>query len=367
MKVPTPTVPQILFGTYKLFEETEDCVKFALTSHLTHGAYKGVDCAPIYRNQKKVGAALESILNLDDDNADSTTQQIKRDELWVQTKLWRSTRVPQVMKELKKSLRELRLDYVDCYLMHWPGPGRLLNYPPVLKTSIESIKKEPSCKVCGCEYELQVEKHINSNPNVRTAPMEWKREDRLLLYDEMARMKELGLTKSLGVCNFSKRLLVELLEHCDRVGTPRPVVVQNEFHPFLVNRDVLDLCNAEGIAFQAHSSLGGPGNSTSNSSDLLSNQVIMDIAKRLGRTPAQVLFRWSIQRGCCLVPKSKSEDRIVENISLFDDWELKLEDMEKMGHLNTHVVWVGGRDDDASVLQRNCMFSWLREFDPDHY
>lgn len=98
-------------------------MKFALTSQSTNHAYKGVDCAPIYRNQKKVGQALASILEDDQHNL--------RDNLWIQTKLWRSKRVPDVLKELRKSLRELRLEYVDCYLMHWPGPGRLLNYPPV--------------------------------------------------------------------------------------------------------------------------------------------------------------------------------------------------------------------------------------------
>lgn len=126
-----------------------------------------------------------------------------------------------------------------------------------MKTSIEQIPivaannaKPLPCKICGCEFEIRMEKRINRNPNVRTAPMEWKSEDRLLLYEEMSRAKELGLAKSLGVCNFSKRQLLELLEHCDRTGTARPVVVQNEFHPYLVNGEVLDLCNAEGkLAF----------------------------------------------------------------------------------------------------------------------
>ena len=148
--------PKIIFGTYKLFEETEECVKKALLS----GCYQGLDCAPIYRNQKKVGQALRNLLG-----SEGKSKVIKRDDLWIQTKLWRSTRVSQVVSKLKGSLKELGLEYVDCYLMHWPGPGRYLEYPPVLNTEI--IVKDSNnspCPICEESFSLEIEKVLSKTP-----------------------------------------------------------------------------------------------------------------------------------------------------------------------------------------------------------
>ena len=122
--------PNLLFGTYKLSKESCSAafknVFSALPSNsasssssssaatVTKG-YLGVDCAPIYSNEKAVGVALKSALK---------TSNTARSTIWVQTKLWRSVRVKKVHTALRKSLKDLQLDYVDCVLMHWPGPGK---------------------------------------------------------------------------------------------------------------------------------------------------------------------------------------------------------------------------------------------------
>lgn len=310
-------MPIIQYGTYKM--KGEDCFN-AVVAALKVG-YMGLDTASVYDNEKEVGRAV-------------VESGVDRKKLFIQTKLWRSfvgpakNGKPKCDAELRKSLKKLGVEMVDLWLMHWPGPGRHLNYPPV-KMGMERPK---------------VEKEENRDKKV---PLNWTPAMRLDTYKEMAKFvgKEVG---SLGVCNFSARQLTDLLNFCSANKLPRPAVVQNEFHPLLLAREVRDLCKKEGIVFQAYASLGA------GALGLIENKVVKNIAKKVGMNEGQVLLRWGVQHGCALLPKSSKEERMKMNR---DIWGFKL-DKDDMGELDNL---------DKSKEGQNTMAGWLRENDPDYY
>ena len=303
----------MLFGTYRLKSpELEKCI----TRSLKIG-YQGLDCAPVYQNEKQIGNVI-------------IKAKINRKKIWIQSKLWRSVPIKKAISNLKSSLRNLQTDYLDCWLLHWPGPGRHLAFPPVL---IKDNIKLP-----------------NPNPKVTTVPKDWKPPDRLLMFREMNKAIDLGLTKHLGVCNFSPKLLTQLLDFCQKHNLTKPSIVQNEFHPHLFNLKLLRLCKKHNIRFQAYGSLGN-GNPT-----LLQDQLINMLSEKYHKTPAQILLQWANQHGCIIMPKSKNVNRIKENYQIISKpFQISKNDMKKLDRL------------DQSNGNKNTLYAWLKEKDPDDY
>jgi len=311
-------IPTVQFGTYKL----KGAESFQATlSALQHG-YKGIDTATCYDNEKQVGEAIAA-------------SGVKREDLFVQTKLWRSysgidpkSKKPRCDTWLRKSLKLLGIGKLDLWLMHWPGPGRHLNYPPVKM---------------GMERPKQV-KPENAD---RMAPLDWTPSMRLETYSLMAKHVPESVS-ALGVCNFSPRQLTELLAYCKNNHLPRPVVVQNECHPYLPAREVRAICRENGIVFQAYASLGA------GLLPLLQDSTITSIAARHAVTPGQVLLRWGLQQGVALLPKSCRAERQKENLKVWD-FSLSAEDLALIDKL------------DKGEESQNTMAGWLREHDPDFY
>jgi diketogulonate reductase-like aldo/keto reductase len=152
-------------------------------------------------------------------------------------------------------------------------------------------------------------------------------------WDGMQRARESGYARSIGVSNFSLGELDELLAVAD---TP-PVVNQVQFSPFEYRRGLLEGCEQRGVVIEAYSPLGTGRH--------LGDDRVRQIADRLGRTPAQVLVRWSLQRDLVVLPKSTHRDRIEENAQVFD-FELSDDDMAALDALDT----TGGTD---RALERN--------------
>jgi 2,5-diketo-D-gluconate reductase A len=148
----------------------------------------------------------------------------------------------------------------------------------------------------------------------------------------MERALERGHARSIGVSNFN----VTQLEELSGVASTAPVVDQVQFNPFKYRRALLADCEARGVALEAYSPLGTGRH--------LSEPVIGRVAERVGRTPAQVLIRWSLQRGLPVIPKSTHRERIEENMQVFD-FALSADDMEMLDSLDT----TGGTD---SALER---------------
>jgi diketogulonate reductase-like aldo/keto reductase len=143
----------------------------------------------------------------------------------------------------------------------------------------------------------------------------------------MERAQELGLARSIGVSNFS----VSELDQVIAAGTSRPVVNQVQFSAAEYRRGLLDACRARSIALEAYSPLGTGRH--------LSNKTVSQVAERVGRTPAQVLLRWCLQRDVPVIPKSTHRDRIAENAQVFD-FALSQQDMTELDGLDQ----TGGTD-----------------------
>ncbi len=225
--------------------------------------YKHIDCASIYGNQAEIGQAIHDAIAEGD---------IKREELFVTSKLWNDSHAMEdVRPACEQSLKELQLEYLDLYLMHWPVAQRKGTGMP--KSDDDWI---PLTEIPLWETWAEMEK----------------------LYND-------GLVKAIGVSNFNEANINLLLEK----NQITPAVNQVECHPLLNQNDLISFCRKNNIAVTAYSPLGAERSGAT----LLENKVIVDMAERIQTTPAQILLSWQMQRGIIVIPKSVKENRIHEN------------------------------------------------------
>lgn len=208
---------------------------------------------------------------------------IPRSEIFVTTKMWYTEHgYDSALKAFDKSFKKLGLDYIDLYLVHWP--------------EVEGAK-DPA--------------------KVRAET--WRAFEKLV---------ESGKVKSIGVSNFEIKHLEELLKTAKIV----PATNQCECHPLLSQEKLRKYCKEKGIVFEAYSPLA--------KGKILNNETIKKIAKKYNKSVAQICLRWNIQHGMVTLPKSANEQRIKENMEIFD-FELSEEDMNTLDGLNKnwHCTW----------------------------
>jgi D-xylose reductase len=154
----------------------------------------------------------------------------------------------------------------------------------------------------------------------------------------MEKLVDQGLAKNIGVSNFQGALLMDLL----RYARIRPSVLQIEHHPYLTQETLLSLAKEEGIAVTAYSSFGPQSflelemKRATDTPTLFENNIIKDIAKKVGKTPAQVLLRWSTQRGLAVIPKSNAQERLLQNLDV-TGWDLEKADLEAISSLDKNL------------------------------
>ncbi|MCL7023490.1 hypothetical protein MKW94_001479 [Papaver nudicaule] len=248
--------------------------------------YRHFDTASIYQSEEFLGEAIAEALQL---GLIST-----RDELFITSKLWCSDAHPDlVVPALQNSLRNLKLEYLELYLIHFP------------------VSSKPFMKF---EYPLKKE-HL--------LPMDYKS-----VWAAMEDRK-LGLTKAIGVSNFSCKKLQTIL---DTANIP-PAVNQVETNPVWQNLKLREFCKAKGVVVTAYSPLGA----SEMPWPLAPNPVreaheLHEIAKARGKTHAQVCLRWVYEQGVSLLVKSFNEQRMKENLMIFD-WELTRDDLVKISKI----------------------------------
>jgi diketogulonate reductase-like aldo/keto reductase len=229
--------------------------------------FRQLDAAERYRNEKEVGEAIQEVFK---------AGKIKREEVFIATKLWNNNHRPERVKPaFEAGLKKLQLDYVDLYLIHTPfafQPGD---------------EQDPRDANGNVIYDKGV-----------TLLETWRALEALV--DE-------GKCKAIGLSDVSLDQVKEVFE----TGRIKPAVVHVESHPYLPQWELLDYCRPNGIVLQAFAALGH-----GSEPKLLEDPVVTAIAKRVNKTPAQVLLAWGIQRGTALLTTSTNPSWIKENFEV---------------------------------------------------
>ena len=292
-------LPAVGFGLWKIDKPD--------TANLVHAAveagYRHLDSAADYGNEKEAGEGIKSAL---------AAGLCQREELWVTSKLWNTYHRPEhVRAACEKTLSDLALDYLDLYLIHFPIALKFVDfdvrYPP-------EWFFDPDAEVPRME--------IDPVPLHQT-------------WAAMEDLKESGLVKHIGVCNYNSALLHDLMAYAKQ----KPEVLQVEAHPYLSQERLIKLAQDYGITVTAFSPLGALSyvslDMAAENESVLETDAVKTAAARLGKTPAQVVLRWGVQRGTAIIPKTARKERLKENLALFD-FELSAEEMQAISALNSN-------------------------------
>jgi len=288
-------MPLVGFGLWKVTKAScADTVYEAIKV-----GYRLFDGAGDYGNEKEAGEGVNRALK---------DGLVKREELFITSKLWNTFHSKEVVKDMaKKQLGLWGIDYFDLFLIHFP-------------IALEYV--EPSHRYPPEWFGDDGKVHIINVPIQET----WTCLEELV--DE-------GLVKNIGISNCQGSLILDLL----RYARIPPAVLQVELHPYLTQEALVELCKTLGIAMTAYSSFGPQGyfelNMDKGMGSLLSQDFVTAAASKHKKTPAQVLLRWATQRGIAVVPKSNNHQRLVENLD--SEFELDEADIKQISSLNINL------------------------------
>ena len=277
------SVPTVGLGTWKLERgKAGAAVKYAVAQ----AGYRHVDCASIYDNEAEIGETFRELWQAG----------IKREEVWVTSKLWNTDHRPErVEQACRKTLADLKLAYLDLYLMHW-----------------------------GIAFAPEGDKEGVSIQET------WR---------AMEKLVKQGLVRSIGVANFTTMMLVDLLTY----AAIKPAMNQVELHPYNSQTELVQFCQDQDVEVTAYSPLGNPSLAAGGGPKLLEDKTIKAIAAKQQRTAAQIVLNWAIGRGTAVIPKSGTPARIAENMAVFD-FELTEEERAAIDSLNRNYRLVNPID-----------------------
>lgn len=253
-------MPNIGFGTFRT-PSGEETEQSVLNA--IKAGYRHIDCAAAYGNEKSVGEAIRK-------------SGVAREEIFVTSKLWNDDKgYENTLAAFNRTLEDLQLEYLDLYLIHWP----------IAKASKENWKE------------------ANSES--------WRALEEL--YNQ-------GKIKAIGVSNFLEHHLEPLFE----TAKIKPMVNQIEFHPGMLQKEIVEFCKKHNILVEAWAPF--------SNGQVLNNPVLKEIADKYEKTVAQLTLRWIIQKGIVPLPKSVTPERIKSNLEVFD-FEISAQDVERIDRL----------------------------------
>jgi len=270
-------IPGIGLGTFGSDAVDARQVAAAVRYALEIG-YRHVDCASVYGNEAEIGAVLADVLS-----GRGAGPRLKREELWITSKLWNDRHAPaDVAPSFEKSLRDLGLDYLDLYLVHWPFP----NFHP------------PKCDVGA--------RAPDARPYIH--------EEFMAVWRELEKLVQRGLVRYIGTSNMT----VPKLDLVLRDARIKPALNEMELHPHFQQPRLFDYLLARGIVPIGYSPLGSPGrperDKTPEDSVDMEDPLIIDIARRRGVHPAAVCLKWAAGRGQVPIPFSVNPKNIRANL-----------------------------------------------------
>ena len=292
-------LPAVGFGLWKIDKPD--------TANLVHAAveagYRHLDSAADYGNEKEAGEGIKSAL---------AAGLCQREELWVTSKLWNTYHRPEhVRAACEKTLSDLGLDYLDLYLIHFPIALKFV------------------------DFDVRYPPEWFFDPDAEAPRMEIDPVPLHATWAAMEDLKESGLVKHIGVCNYNSALLHDLMAYAKQ----KPEVLQVEAHPYLSQERLIKLAQDYGMTVTAFSPLGALSyvslDMAAENESVLETDAVKTAAARLGKTPAQVVLRWGVQRGTAIIPKTARKERLKENLALFD-FELSAEEMQAISALNSN-------------------------------
>ena len=253
---------------------------------------------PDYGNELEVGLGVSRAIN---------EGLVTRSELFIVSKLWNTFHDPDRVRPIcKRQLQDWGIDYFDLFLIHFPIAYEYVDpaveYPP----------------------------KYNSKPSKVSIQQTWT---------AMEGLVKDGLTRSIGICNFNGQLILDMLRYAEIL----PAALQVEIHPYLAQLGLTNFAQKNNIAVTGYWSFG-PGSAqeldqqavTDTPPLLFQNATITKIAEKYGKTAAQILLRWSVQRNVCVIPKSNNLDRLKQNIDLFG-FNLSQDDIGEINGLNRNL------------------------------
>lgn len=253
-------IPRIGLGTWQINDKAT--IREVLDNAYRCG-YRLIDTAAAYSNEMAIGQALAAL-------------SLERGDLFVSGKVWNTYRgYDNVRKACEKSLKKLKTDYLDLYLIHWPASPKL----------------------------HEDWREINADT--------WR---------GMESLYKDGIVKAIGVCNFKAHHITELKKTAEIM----PMVNQLEFHPGMMQDDTVSFCKVQGIAVEASSPLGN--------GKILENETLCQIAEKKKKTAAQICLRWALQKDIIVIPKTVKQNRLLENMDVFD-FELDKQEEEMIDKL----------------------------------
>ncbi len=275
-------IPQIGFGFWKVArEEAADTAYEAIRA-----GYRHLDCACDYGNEVEVGQGIARAI---------AGGLVTREDLWITSKLWNTFHAPEhVELGARKSLEDLGLEYFDLYLIHFPIA---LEFVPLETRYPPEWVHDPGAP----------------EPRMHRA--------KVPLHTTWGAMENLvgrGLTRHIGVCNYNSALVHDLMSY----AAIAPHTLQIEAHPYLTQEKLVRLAHDYGIQVTAFSPLGALSyvelDMAGEGDSVLSRPAVQEAAEAHGKSPAQIVLRWGVQRGTSIIPKTSKPERMRENLDIMD-------------------------------------------------
>jgi len=294
-------IPGLGLGTFGSDSVPAEAVASAVIEAVALG-YRHIDCASVYGNEKEIGSALKTLRQ----------QGLPREELWITSKLWNDKHAENdVIPSFEKSLKDLGLDYLDLYLVHWPFPNF---HPP--KTDVGWRGTDAKSFV--------LERYLKT----------WRK---------LEELQRRGLVRAIGTSNMTVPKLQALLSEASVL----PAVNEMELHPHFQQQELFDFVRSHSIVTIGYCPLGSPGrplrDRTPEDTVDMEDPVVVGIAESHGVHPAAVCIAWAVQRGQIPIPFSVKRRNILANLKAAAHLKLNNDEMAALGRIDRGCRLVKGQ------------------------